>query len=298
MNSSFHSFLKQFITLFVHIKVFALVGRSGTGKSFRAQALASKYRIPLIIDDGLLIKHDKIVAGKSAKQEENFLTAVKCAVFKNPEHREEVIEALDKELFTRILVIGTSENMISKITKELNLPYAKVIIHIEDIASEEEINTAMKIRFSEGKHVIPVSPVQITRSYPQIVYDAVRSLTKSKYGKKQITEKTLVRPHFSQVQHTIITEPVMKQMISQSLYEYGNTIKIENVSFSKNAKGYNLNVVLRTPGRFDRLQHQALSNHIADSLERYGDLLIENINVEIRSWVLQENTQNPDATDL
>ena len=43
------------------IKVFALVGRSGTGKSHHSKLLAQKYHIDLIIDDGLLIKGDKIV---------------------------------------------------------------------------------------------------------------------------------------------------------------------------------------------------------------------------------------------
>ena len=42
------------------IKVFALVGRSGTGKSHHSKLLAQKYHIDLIIDDGLLIKGDKI----------------------------------------------------------------------------------------------------------------------------------------------------------------------------------------------------------------------------------------------
>ena len=55
------------------VSVYALVGESGTGKSFRAQLLAEKYGIKLIIDDGLLIYNDKIIAGQSAKREKTFL---------------------------------------------------------------------------------------------------------------------------------------------------------------------------------------------------------------------------------
>jgi adenylate kinase family enzyme len=40
---------------FKGVKVYALVGDSGTGKSFRAKLLAQKYGIELILDDGLLI---------------------------------------------------------------------------------------------------------------------------------------------------------------------------------------------------------------------------------------------------
>ena len=52
--------LSAFIANLKHptVKVYALVGRSGTGKSFRAQLVADKYHIPLIVDDGLLIKND------------------------------------------------------------------------------------------------------------------------------------------------------------------------------------------------------------------------------------------------
>ena len=63
------------------VTVFALVGESGTGKSFRAKLLAQKYGIDIIIDDGLLIQDDKIIAGHSAKKEKTFLAAVKVALF-------------------------------------------------------------------------------------------------------------------------------------------------------------------------------------------------------------------------
>ena len=50
------------------ITVYALVGKSGTGKSFRARLLAEKLDVTYIIDDGLLIHKENIVAGRSAKQ--------------------------------------------------------------------------------------------------------------------------------------------------------------------------------------------------------------------------------------
>ena len=164
--ASFSSFFKPKL-----VKVYALVGRSGTGKSFRAQLVADKYHIPLIIDDGLLIRNDKIIAGKSAKQEPNFLTAVKCALFQDEDHLQQVLAALQNEKYKKILIIGTSDKMAQKIARRLNLPDPTVIIHIEDVATKEEIDTAMRIRYTEGKHVIPVPPLQITRNYPSIVYD-------------------------------------------------------------------------------------------------------------------------------
>ena len=84
--------LKDFYWLIKGITVYALVGESGTGKSFRAKLLTQKYGIELLIDDGLLIRDDKILAGHSAKREKTFLGAVKVAVFDDKEHRDEVAE--------------------------------------------------------------------------------------------------------------------------------------------------------------------------------------------------------------
>jgi adenylate kinase family enzyme len=53
----------DFIWTLRGIKTIALIGESGTGKSFRAKLVAQKYGIDLIIDDGLLIRDNRILAG-------------------------------------------------------------------------------------------------------------------------------------------------------------------------------------------------------------------------------------------
>ena len=169
------------------IKVFALVGRSGTGKSYHSKQVATKHKIDLIIDDGLLIKDDRILAGHSAKEDPNFISAVRTAVFDDDEHKNEIMNALLKEKYKKILIIGTSEKMILKICSRLELPMPDKIIHIEEISSPEDIETAMHIRYTEGKHVIPVPPIEITRSAPQIVYDSLKVLLgKKRRGKMGI----------------------------------------------------------------------------------------------------------------
>ena len=47
--------------LFEKMKVYAFVGPSGTGKSYRAQMVASEKGINFIIDDGLLIKDNQVI---------------------------------------------------------------------------------------------------------------------------------------------------------------------------------------------------------------------------------------------
>lgn len=99
------------------MKVVAFVGPSGTGKSHRAIGIAHKNNCDAIIDDGLLIKGTKILAGTSAKNETNRIQAVKRAIFTEEDHAEAVRQALAGNDVRRLLILATSDNMIEKIVK-------------------------------------------------------------------------------------------------------------------------------------------------------------------------------------
>ena len=78
------------------IKVYAFVGPSGTGKSYRAQMIASERGISFIIDDGLLIKENEVIAGESAKKAATKVATVKHALFYEESEREPIIKAFKK----------------------------------------------------------------------------------------------------------------------------------------------------------------------------------------------------------
>ena len=101
------------------MEVYALVGSSGTGKSFKALEFAYENDIEYIIDDGILIYKNKVLAGISAKQANTTIEAVKRAIFYNLEHRQEVREAIKKENIRKILIIGTSKKMVNQIVERL-----------------------------------------------------------------------------------------------------------------------------------------------------------------------------------
>ena len=61
------------------MKVYALVGKSGTGKSYQAMDLCRDRGIEAIIDDGLFIYKNNIVCGSSAKREPTKIGARKAA---------------------------------------------------------------------------------------------------------------------------------------------------------------------------------------------------------------------------
>lgn len=183
--------------------VIALVGKSGTGKSFRAGFVARKHRIDLIIDDGLVIRGKKIVAGKSAKREKGILGAIRTALFAHPQQAEEARRAIAAERPRRILVIGTSLKMTSRILATLQLPHPSRIIPITEVSSPEEIRTALRIRSQEGKHIIPLPAVEVKRNYPHIFFESVLILVKGRSlrsrGEEEAIEKTVVRPEYHRI---------------------------------------------------------------------------------------------------
>jgi hypothetical protein len=185
-------------------QVYALVGRSGTGKSYKARAVAQRHGIALIIDDGLIIRDGTIIAGRSAKREKGIISAVRTAVFANPDQVEDARRVLAAEHFRRILVIGTSLKMVRRIAASLGLPAPSRIIPIEQAASREEIARALHVRSEQGKHIIPVPSVEIKRSYPHIFFESMKELivgTRRGFGRgsrdAHLVEKTVVRPPYS-----------------------------------------------------------------------------------------------------
>ncbi|MFA7651785.1 MAG: hypothetical protein WCX62_05155, partial [Synergistaceae bacterium] len=73
------------------VTTYAFVGAAGTGKSQRAQSVASIVDADYIIDDGLVIYKGSIVCGKSAKSERNQISAIRRALFEFDDHRDEVM---------------------------------------------------------------------------------------------------------------------------------------------------------------------------------------------------------------
>ncbi|MEI3401633.1 MAG: AAA family ATPase [Clostridia bacterium] len=150
---------------FEKIKVYAFVGPSGTGKSYRAQMVASEKEIHFIIDDGLLIKDNKIIAGESAKKAPTKIETVKHALFFEESEKKPIEEALKKYKPSKILILGTSDGMVQKIAANLALPEISDTTYINEVATEEEIQTAKQMRMTEGKHVIPVPTFELKKDF-------------------------------------------------------------------------------------------------------------------------------------
>ena len=283
------NFIDEIVQALKPCTVYALVGESGTGKSFRSKLLAEKYGIDSIIDDGLLIQNDKILAGHSAKRENTYVGAVRVALFDDKEHRDEIARALKKAHIKKILILGTSEKMVLKIAMRLQLPQPQKIIRIEDIATREEIEKAIKSRQVEGKHVIPVPSIEIKRNYPQIFSNSIKVFfrknklfTKKDQNDGKLFEKSIVQPEFSKKGRIEISEAALTQMVMHCVSECDEAVRVKKMTIKTDSRGYRIIILIDVPfgtqltGKIHKMQQ-----YIIDKIESYTGILIEEVSIVI-----------------
>ena len=197
-----------------NIEVYAFAGPSGTGKSYRAQMVSSKYNIEYIIDDGILVKDNDIIAGSSAKKAPTKIETVKRALFIDKSQKKEMVNAIKKHNPKSILILGTSDSMVQEIAENLELPKIKKTIYITDVATEEEISSAKRMRITEGKHVIPVPTFEIKKDFSGFLLDPLQIFKTNGYGNKPyISEKSIIRPTFNYIGNFTISDTVFRQII-------------------------------------------------------------------------------------
>ena len=223
------------------IKVYAFVGPSGTGKSYRAQMVAAENGIEYIIDDGLLIKGNDIVAGTSAKKAATKIETVKHALFLEEKEREEIRKAFEKENLESILILGTSDGMVEKIAENLGLPEIQKTIYIQDVATETEIEQAKRMRTVEGKHVIPVPTFELKKEFSGYLLDPLQIFKSKGKGKDPyITEKSIIRPTFSYLGNFTISENVFKTILEYVASKNEYIYRVAKIRVDKSDRGLEL----------------------------------------------------------
>ena len=264
------------------VRVTALAGGSGTGKSFRAQLITARHNIDLIVDDGLLIHDQKILAGRSAKVATNAMAAVKAAVFHDPPAAQEARRHIASMRPHRVLVLGTSEKMVETITRRLSLPKPRKYIYIEDISSIDEIRAARIARDSQGKHIIPVPPIEVRRNYAHMAIDTIKILWHRgiRRHKGIVFEKTVVIGENRGV--VSISEEALTQMVAHCLHEQDQRLRLSRVIVSKSTEAWSLEVIVDVPKGIQLGSHlHELRDLIMHSLQSYAGLVLRQVDITI-----------------
>mgnify|MGYP002868618564 CR=1 FL=1 len=290
--------------------VYAFYGPSGTGKSFRAKLVAQQYGITAVIDDGLLIQDDEILAGKSAKLEKNYMGAVRVALFDDKEHRDGVARAIQKTKIKKILILGTSEKMVNKIAVRLQLPLPEKYIKIEEISTPEQMEEARRSRQIEGKHVIPVRAYEVkNQSYSKIFYDSIKvSTAKNKFlyklisrffGKSMNTspsqntklfEKSLVRPAFSQAERKEVSHAILAQMTMSFIGEFNSHVRIKKLTIKNEKNGYTFVMTVDVPLGKELTQiSEELKSFVISMIEKKLRLRIEDVYIVVDKLIIPKS---------
>ena len=223
---------------FSNIRVCAFVGPSGTGKSYRAQMVAGENNIEYIIDDGLLVKGNAVIAGTSAKKAPTKVETVKHALFYQEDERKEMQDAFVKYNPDAILILGTSDGMVEKIAANLGLPKISKTVYITEVATEDEMENARRIRVTEGKHVIPVPTFEIKKDFSGYLLDPLQIFKSTGKGNAPyMAEKSIIRPTFSYMGNFTISDNVFKQIIEHLANKESSIHKVVRTRVNKGDEG-------------------------------------------------------------
>lgn len=273
------------------MEVIAFVGPSGTGKSHHAIGVAYDNKCDAIIDDGLLIKGTKILAGTSAKNEQNRIQAVKRAIFTDNEHAQEVRRALEHSNIRRLLIIATSDNMINKIVKRLALEPPVKTVYIHQVASKAEIKKARHSRLQEGKHIVPVPSVELKPHFTGYFADLPYNIFSSQRRQEKDADRSIVRPSFSFYGKLLIADTAIEDIINLIADKFEGVEKVIDIKVrrrSDNSKGIviSVEVVLFYGEKLFAVTRQ-MQAKIKEKVEYMTAMQVKNVNVSIRSLAVR-----------
>ncbi len=280
------------------MRIYALIGASGTGKSHRASIVAMERNVEAIIDDGLLIIGGRIVAGYSAKRESTRVAAVKRAIFLDPHHALEVREAMNNLKLDAVLILGTSMNMIRHIVDALDLDFRVVTwISIETVSSREERSLAQKIRQEQGKHVIPALTMEVRKSFSGYLIDPLRFIFQRK-GRSVVVEKSIVRPTYSGLGRFYISDTVITAIVTHAACQHPGVLSVYRVVIHSASAGLSISLQIDATSRvrlFEMLED--VQHHIHRAIEDMTALNVLVLDVETRHFFVPPS-KVPDGTTL
>jgi len=277
-----------------YLEVFALIGPSGTGKSHRATVVAHQLDAQAIIDDGILIQGNRIVAGITAKRQPTRIGAIKSALFIDEKQVQEIKEAISNMAPERILILGTSKEMAERIAKRLDLPTPSKLLNIEDVATEKEIRKAKFLRTQFSKHVIPAPTLEVKKSFPGTLVDPLQVFLRKKGvpGKKSWLEQSVIRPTFTFHGKLSISNSALSAIAAYA------ASKVRGVS---NAGKVNVTVVQESIVAIDiapivmfgfQIQQVAveIQQSVIKAVEDMTGLQVKEVNVQVKSISFAQTT--------
>lgn len=267
------------------LRVVGFIGPSGTGKSHRALWVARENKIHYLIDDGLLIHENGIVAGRSAKRAPTKIGSVKAALFQDTEQAEAMRAAIARRNPYAILILGTSEGMVDKIAAVLGIGPVTERIYIHQVASEKEIEQARANRMQQGKHVIPAPAMELKKHFSGYFLDPLQIFRRKDTGDVQhVGEKTVVRPTFSYYGRFTISDYAIYQVIQHILDAEPAVEKLTRFRTNNGPEGLflDMDLVMRYGHPLQEVLRR-VQETIHRELDRFAGLVVRRMLIQVKS---------------
>lgn len=268
------------------MRTIAFVGPSGTGKSHRCMLVAKKNKADGIIDDGLLIAHNKVLAGISAKKEQTKVASVKCALFMKDEQAKAVKDAIKNSDLKCIMILGTSDGMVQRIAERLELPEISRYIKITDVATPEEMEMARQMRRIEGKHVIPVSTFEIKKDFSGYFLHPLKFFQKNmcKYEMPMEIDKSIVRPTFSYLGDYEISDNVIGLIAIHEASQVDGVVKVNSVNVREGGHGAHIDMTVTLRYGFNIIETaKSIQRSVRDAIEYTTSINARQVHIYVKS---------------
>ena len=254
------------------VRVIALVGKSGSGKSFHARLMAEEREIDIVIDDGLVIDRGTILTGHWAKKEQLLMVAVRKALFAEQENAREARKALRHVPFRRVLIVATSQRLAEKIAGNLWLPAPMEFIPVEGVATRGEIRTALRRRGRHGMHSSPVPEVRVRRN----LLSAIRLLLRGGGARKR--RLRIVGPAAEAGSSTVISESAVVRCVEK----FDTRIHVQKVSLLETGGMTTIELSLTVPRhRQGSGRMHDLSDFIMHGLEKQLGIIVREVKLTV-----------------
>lgn len=268
------------------VAVFALIGGSGTGKSFHARLLAQEHGIDIIVDDGLLIRGDAILTGHWAKKERSIIAATRRALFDQPDHGREARGALRANRFRSVLIVATSRRMADGIASALDLPRPKTVFRVEEIATRGEMLSSRRRRLRAGSHAAPLPLVTVRLGLFSALAAGIDGLVRGRArsrGEKRWTVRGVTPDGKSAGERITLSEPAVRRMVRHCLAECDSRLSVEKVRIRPAGGMYDVETRIRVPlGQPAPVDLHPLQDSLLHCLESSGGLLVREVRIVIR----------------
>lgn len=280
-----------------HIAVIAFVGPSGTGKSTRAIRVARENNINYIIDDGLLINGSRIVAGTSAKKAPTKMESVRQAIFIDETRSSVMRRALVECMPKALMILGTSDSMLSKICTNLWLNQPSMLIRIEDVSTEEERRIARSTRLTEGMHTIPVPSMEVKHEFSGYFSDPLSKL-RQRFDRErgvapmaQDSDRTVVRPTFSSLGSYSISDEALLDLIKIVLKDVPGFAEVTDFKTEKQTYGIMISLDIALFYGYDAQEVlMDVQQKVGMAVEEYTSITTNGVNVRASRLIHQDRS--------